>query len=426
MKAILEHIQRHKSGGRVGLYSVCSAHPLAIEAALVHAKRTGGPALIEATSNQVNQDGGYTGLTPREFVDLVLDICARIDFPREKLLLGGDHLGPNAWQHLHADAAMSKATVLVEHYLAAGFRKIHLDCSMSCAGDPVPLGDEIIAARTASLCAAVEATWTRVGGEAPVYVIGSEVPVPGGAHESLGELQVTSPRAASKTIATHRTAFASRGLEHVWPRVIGLVVQPGVEFDHQRVVEYEAEKASDLSRFIESQATMVYEAHSTDYQSTACLSDLVRDHFAILKVGPAVTFALREALWALDQIEREWLGAARASGLKDITLSVMQAEPHHWRKYYDESSYRLRFDQQYSLSDRIRYYWPHAAIEKALSTLLENLNRDPPPLALISQYLPDEYQAIRTGRLDYRARDLILHRVGKVLEQYSRACHSGE
>jgi D-tagatose-1,6-bisphosphate aldolase subunit GatZ/KbaZ len=426
MKAILEHIQRHKSGTPVGLYSVCSAHPLAIEAALIHAKGTGGPALIEATSNQVNQDGGYTGLTPQEFVDRVLEIGERVGFPRKKLLLGGDHLGPNAWQHLRADEAMAKSVVLVEQYLAAGFRKIHLDCSMSCAGDPVPLGDEIIAERTAVLCAAVEAMWRKVGGEAPVYVIGSEVPVPGGAQESLHELQVTSRQAASKTIATHRAAFASRNLEGVWPRVIGLVVQPGVEFDHHDVIEYAAEKATDLSRFIESEATMVYEAHSTDYQSPASLSDLVRDHFAILKVGPAVTFALREALWALDRIEREWLGANKASGLKDITLTLMQIEPRHWVKYYDAASERLRFDQQYSLSDRIRYYWPHAAVEKALTTMLENLTRNPPPLALISQYLPDEYQAIREGRLDYRARDLILHRIGTVLEQYSKACRSGE
>jgi D-tagatose-1,6-bisphosphate aldolase subunit GatZ/KbaZ len=321
---------------------------------------------------------------------------------------------------------MSKATVLVEQYLAAGFRKIHLDCSMSCAGDPIPLGDEIIAARTASLCAAVEASWREVGGEAPVYIIGSEVPVPGGAHESLGELSVTSPQAASDTIEAHRAAFASSGLAEVWPRVIGLVVQPGVEFDHRDVVEYVAGKATSLSRFIDSQSTMVYEAHSTDYQSAAGLAELVRDHFAILKVGPAVTFALREALWALDSIEQEWLGAGEASGLKNITLGVMEAEPRHWRKYYGESGARLHFDLQYSLSDRIRYYWPHAAVERAVTTMLDNLSRNPPPLALISQYLPGEYQAIRSGRLSYNARDWVLHRIGTVLEQYSSACHSGE
>ena len=58
------------------------------------------------------------------------------------MLLGGDHLGPNAWQALPADEAMARAEVLIEDYVGAGFRKIHLDCSMSCADDPAPLSDE--------------------------------------------------------------------------------------------------------------------------------------------------------------------------------------------------------------------------------------------------------------------------------------------
>ena len=58
---------------------------------------------------------------------------------------------------------------------------------------------------------------------------------------------------------------------------------------------------------IEQYDRLIFEAHSTDYQTPAALAALVRDHFAILKVGPALTFALREALWALDCIEREWI-----------------------------------------------------------------------------------------------------------------------
>ena len=105
---------------------------------------------------------------------------------------------------------------------------------MSCVGDPTPLTDEIVAERAATLCAISEQTWQQVGGEAPVYIIGTEVPVPGGAQESLNELTVTSPEAAKMTIAAHKLAFARLGLSDVWPRVIGLVVQPGVEFDHHK------------------------------------------------------------------------------------------------------------------------------------------------------------------------------------------------
>lgn len=216
MKSIRQIMGQHKAGRPVGVYSACSAHPLVIEAALNHVRQQSGAVLIEATSNQVNQDGGYTGMRPAEFSRFVHAIAARLGVPGEQVLLGGDHLGPNCWQHLPAAAAMSKSETLIADYVAAGFRKIHLDCSMSCADDPTPLTDGAVAARAVRLCAVAEQTWRRVGGEAPVYVVGTEVPVPGGAQESLGELAPTDAAAATATIDAHWEAFQSAGLQHVW------------------------------------------------------------------------------------------------------------------------------------------------------------------------------------------------------------------
>ena len=83
MKAILDLIARHKAGEPCGLYSVCSAHPLVIEATFRHVLRTGAPfALIEATSNQVNQDGGYTGMRPAAFRDFVDSLADRAGLAR--------------------------------------------------------------------------------------------------------------------------------------------------------------------------------------------------------------------------------------------------------------------------------------------------------------------------------------------------------
>ncbi|GJI92318.1 D-tagatose-bisphosphate aldolase, class II, non-catalytic subunit [Duganella hordei] len=421
MKELLELVRRHKAGEGLGIYSVCSAHPLVIEAALRVGADCGAPVLIEATSNQVNQYGGYTGMTPTGFRDFVLGIAAVVGFPAERVLLGGDHLGPNCWQGEPAAIAMGKSEVLIDAYVAAGFRKIHLDCSMSCSGDPAQLPDTVVAERAARLCAVAERAWHRRGGAAPVYVVGTEVPVPGGAHEDLQELALTTPSAAAATIAAHRAAFALAGLDAVWPRVIGLVVQPGVEFDHDKVIDYRPERAIQLSRFIESEPTLVYEAHSTDYQTTRNLRALVRDHFAILKVGPGVTFALRETLWALADIEREMLGPGRGADFKNVVLGVMQAQPESWRKYYCDPS-RERFDQQFSLSDRIRYYWPHPAIQQAQALLLANLEQAPPPLSLLSQYMPDQYRAVRDGRLHNAPRDLLREGVATVLRQYMNAC----
>jgi D-tagatose-1,6-bisphosphate aldolase subunit GatZ/KbaZ len=424
MDYLLGLVRDHKGGLPIGIFSVCSAHPLVIEASMQLALERGFPVLLEATSNQVNQFGGYTGMTPATFRDFVYGIADQVGLARQRVLLGGDHLGPNAWQDQPAEDAMAKAEVLIEQYVTAGFRKIHLDCSMSCKGDPVPLADAVVAQRAARLCAVAERAWKAAGGEAPVYIVGTEVPVPGGAHEDLAELHPTTPEAAAATIAAHLHAFAAAGLGAAWERVVGLVVQPGVEFDHHKVIDYQPEKAIALSRFIEGQDSLVYEAHSTDYQTAENLSALVRDHFAILKVGPGLTFALRETLWALADIEQEMPGTEHGSNFKDIVLATMRAEPDYWRKYYHDKA-RERFDQQYSLSDRIRYYWPHPAIQAAQARLLANLERTTPPLTLLSQYLPAQYEAVREGRLSNVPRELLKEGVARVLRQYADACAIG-
>jgi D-tagatose-1,6-bisphosphate aldolase subunit GatZ/KbaZ len=420
MNAMLDLIRRHKSGVPTGIYSVCSAHPLVLEAALRLARRTGALALIEATSNQVNQDGGYTGMRPADFRERVLALASAVGLPHNRVVLGGDHLGPNCWQNLPSATALQRAEVMVGEYVAAGFRKIHLDCSMSCADDPRSLGDELIAERTAALCEITEAVWRRAGGEPPVYIIGSEVPVPGGAHETLQELATTTPEAAHATIEAHRRAFARHGIDAAWSRVVGLVVQPGVEFDHHQVIDYVRSKAVALSRSIEPVAGMVFEAHSTDYQKAAALAALVQDHFAILKVGPGLTFALREVIWALSDIALE-LDLMPEASPKDTMLEAMKRDPRYWRAHYTNPE-RREFDLQFSLSDRIRYYWNTPVVERACTQLIERLASRGMPLTLISQYLPVQYAAIREGRLKNDPRELVLDGVEQVLRHYDRAC----
>jgi D-tagatose-bisphosphate aldolase class II non-catalytic subunit len=275
-----------------GIYSVCSAHPWVLQAAMQQAKASGGPLLIEATSNQVNQFCGCTGMQPADFYRAVFDLAQQEQFPVERLILGGDHLGPNPWQHLPAVEAMAHAETMVVACAAAGFTKLHLDASMPCAGDPSLLPDAVVAERAARLCSAAE---QAPPGKTLLYIIGTEVPTPGGATEDLGHMHVTTKHAALQTLEVHERVFAEHGLTHVWPRVVAVVVQPGVEFNHDSVVFYQADKATDLVTLLADRKTLVFEAHSTDYQLPSGYQELVRDGFAILKVGPALTFAMRDA-----------------------------------------------------------------------------------------------------------------------------------
>lgn len=420
---LTQTIGEHKAGHAVGMYSVCSAHPTVVRAAIDQAAADGTHVLVEATSNQVDQFGGYTGLRPADFRDLVLGIADEAGFPRRRVVLGGDHLGPNRWQREPAEVAMAHAETLVAAYIAAGYTKIHLDCSMSCADDPPVLSDQVVADRAARLLRVAEDTAGHHHAEAPVYVIGTEVPVPGGAHETLGRLMPTPADRARTTIAVHREAFADAGLGHVWPRVIALVVQPGVEFDHLNVVDYCHDATTQLRRVLDEEPNLVFEAHSTDYQRPAQLRELVRDHWAILKVGPGLTFAMREALFGLALIEGELLPAARRSNLIEVVEQRMLAEPAQWAGYYAGDPQTQRTARRYSYSDRLRYYWAHPEVDAARRTLLSNLDATGIPLPLINQFLPAQYERLRAGEIPAGAEALVIDRIRDALRPYARACH---
>lgn len=416
----------HKKGQPVGIASVCSANRLVLEAAMLQAKMDGATALIEATSNQVDQFGGYTGMTPAQFAAFVQDIARKMEFPLENVVLGGDHLGPNVWQNETADSALAKAREQVRAYVAAGFRKIHLDTSMPCAGDSLPLHPAIAAERAADLCRAAESACAKNAAlkNPPLYVIGTEVPIPGGAQEELHSLQPTAAEDARRTIELTHKAFLKRGLEAAWERVIALVVQPGVEFGDAAVIEYRREKAAELSRLIEKYPALVYEAHSTDYQTGKALQQMVEDHFAILKVGPGLTFALREAVFALAEIEKEWLPGKKGvflSNIRETIDAVMRENPRYWQKHYKGNEADVAFARKYSYSDRVRYYWPNPRIEQALNQLIRNLRAYPAPPALLSQYLPVQSRALREQRLANDPLHLIRHKIMEVTAVYSAA-----
>jgi D-tagatose-1,6-bisphosphate aldolase subunit GatZ/KbaZ len=407
------------AGHPTGIYSVCSAHPLVIEAAMRQVIDDGTPLLIEATSNQVDQFGGYTGMRPADFRRFVLAIAQRVGLAEDRILLGGDHLGPNPWRERPAQEAMRLAEELLASYAAAGFVKLHLDASMSCGGDPPLLDDAVVAERAARLCAAAEA---EAGGNRPLYVIGTEVPVPGGATEALAHVEVTSPQAARHTLEVHRAAFLAAGLSDAWPRVIALVVQPGVEFDHTRVVDYEPTAARELSSVLDGQSQFVFEAHSTDYQRPEALAQLVRDGFAILKVGPGLTFALREALYALSAIEAVLVPVAERADLPAVVQRVMTHKPAQWSRYYHGDASDQALLREFSYSDRMRYYWNDPSIERALDQLFENLAGVEIPENVLSQFMPQQYRAVRAGRMRSDAKSLVLEGVRNALRPYANAC----
>jgi D-tagatose-1,6-bisphosphate aldolase subunit GatZ/KbaZ len=420
-------IHRNRSGERVGVYAVCSAHPSVIAAAVQQAVEDQSVLHVESTSSQVNQVGGYSGQTPSQFARFVHAAAQRAGLPGERVLLGGDHLGPYPWREQAAEVAMRNACDLVRACVLAGYTKIHLDASMPCADDSDGLDERTVAKRAAMLCRAAESAFYELpsGASRLLYVIGTEVPAPG------GELLPGMPPAISPanhvhhTLEIFRAAFAEQGVSSAWDRVVGIVVQPGVEFGENVIFDYDRQKAKELSLALPNHPALVYEAHSTDYQKPAALAQMVEDHFAILKVGPWLTFAFREAVFALSGIEREGLAqrkGVRISQVREALEAAMLRHPAYWRSYYHGSEDATRLARFYSYSDRSRYYWGDAAVQRELAQLRANLDASPAPLTLVSQFLPAQYDAIRSGALQARAEDMIQEHIRIVLRVYAAAC----
>lgn len=381
-------VSKNRGGGAHALPSICSANPDVLAAALLLARERRSPLLIEATSNQVNQFGGYSGMTPAGFIAFVQGLAGACGVDRGGLMFGGDHLGPQVWRAAAPESAMARARDLVRSYAEAGFTKIHLDCSEGCAGEPARVGDGVCARRAAELAAVCERH--APDPDAVTYVVGTEVPLPGGARADEAEsgLEPTSPERARETLARHRCAFAELGLHNTWRKVIALVVQPGLEFAPTRIDHFDVDAPDLLSGALADHPHICFEAHSTDYQRDVVFPELARRGFAILKVGPALTFAYRQAVYALDHIAQWLQPGAAPNSIVTIMEDLMRGDPRHWKNTYSGSGNALRQQLHFGYADRIRYYWPNPEAARAVSELMDRLANAAAPRPLIEQYFP--------------------------------------
>lgn len=420
-----------KTGIAAGIYSACTANELVIKAVMERALKDDDFVLIEATANQVNQYGGYTGMKPSDFRDFVFSLATKSGFSQNRILLGGDHLGPLTWKSLVSEKAMEESKELVRQYVLAGFTKIHLDTSMRLADDNcnTKLDTKVIAHRGAVLCEAAEKAFAELKSHSPealrpVYIVGSEVPVPGGSREEEKGIRITKASDFIDTVDAFKTAFYSHNLFDAWDNVIAVVVQPGVEFGDESIHEYNRIAASELKHALNRYPNLVFEGHSTDYQTAAALKEMVEDGIAILKVGPALTFALREGLFALNYIENELFKSntdIKISNFIKVLDDAMLKNPGNWEGYYHGSGNAISLARKYSFSDRCRYYLPVKEVRESLGIMLKNLESLDIPLTLISQYMPAQYEKIRRGLLENNPESLVKDRVTNCIDTYLEA-----
>jgi D-tagatose-1,6-bisphosphate aldolase subunit GatZ/KbaZ len=284
------------------------------------------------------------------------------------------------------------------------------------------------AERTAQLCQVAESAYTELRKDSPdarppLYVIGSDVPLPGGTPSEAIAPEITRVDDLLNTMALCESAFRQRGLSGVWERVVAVVVQPAVEHGARVIHRYVRENVKALTGALHGLSSVVFEAHATDYQTGPALREMVEDGFGILKVGPSLTSALREALSLLTHIEEILSSEGRLtpSRVPQALDAAMVREPRHWKAYYAGDEKELAFARMFGLSDRCRYYWNVPSVESAVEHLKSNLRAAEIPVSLLSQYLPRQYPRVRQGLMSADPDALIEAQIDEVLRSYQGA-----
>jgi len=404
---------------RKAVVSVCTANWFVLDSVMKFQKEKDTLVIIESTSNQVNHRGGYSGLTPFDFRKKVLSLAEKNGVQTQKLIIGADHAGPWPWVSLSANEAMEEAKKLVSACVRAGYKKIHIDTSYKLANDVI-YDKSIVARRQAELCYVAEQAHKDVSHEdpvRPVYVLGTDVPPPGGSLGAGSKHTFTAEELLEDLDITRRE-FLKLGLKDAWGRVVAYVVNTGADFTSFDVTPYESDKFGQLRSLLLAEP-FVFEAHSTDYQRLETLVRMVNDGFGVLKVGPELTFRFREAVFALCDIEEETIEPQDRSHLVETILSQMRVNPKYWKNYYRGDEVELKF----SLYDRIRYYWSDETVQTALKKLLTNLCGLRVPASLIHQHLPDVVEDI-SGTVVIDPFKLIESKIRLSLEKYYRACEN--
>ena len=166
---------------------------------------------------------------------------------------------------------------------------------------------------------------------------------------------------------------------------------------------------------------IVFEGHSTDYQTPDSLKQMVEDGIAILKVGPALTYGLREGIFALSIMEKELVAEEDRADFMEVMEKVMLDSPENWQKHYHGSEEEKRLARRYSFSDRCRYYMNTDEMQTVIQKLFDNLNAAGIPMNMLHQYMPRQYTKVQKGVLKLEASALAKDCVVTVVEDYNYA-----
>lgn len=359
-----------QTGVKRTLFAVCPNSGSVIKAAFRAAKRNNAPIKFAATLNQVDSDGGYTGLTQKEFIKLLKIEADSVNFTGP-CIAAIDHGGPwlkdiQSIERWSTERAMNGVKKSFEEAILAGYDLIHVDPTVDIFLNKGAIIDiHLVAARTIELIVHAE-TFRRKNNLPPIsYEVGTEEVHGGLADEAVFDT----------FIRELKTGLQAAGLPEVWPCFI--VGKVGTDL-HTTV--FDKEVAMKLTQKVKSYGSYI-KGHYTDGVSNP--EDYPLCGMGAANVGPEFTISEYEALIELEAIEIELSkanGIAQLSNIKNILWRLVY-QSNRWKKWLQEDEQGKDLNQlskerkDWLIKTGCRYIWQHPEALVSRYRLYENLKR---------------------------------------------------
>lgn len=359
-----------ETGIKRTLFAVCPNSTSVIKAAFRAAKRNNAPIKFAATLNQVDGDGGYTGLTQREFIKLLSIEAEAVNYSGP-YIAAIDHGGPwlkdvQSIEKWDTERAMNGVKKSFEDAILAGYHLIHVDPTVDIF---IPKGEiidiKVVAARTVELMVHAE-LFRRKNNIAPIsYEVGTEEVHGGLADETVFDTFIDELK----------KGLNNAGLEDVWPCFI--VGKVGTDL---HTTTFDKEVAMQLTQKVKQFGSYI-KGHYTDGVTNP--EDYPLCGMGAANVGPEFTMSEYDALVELEKKEIELSndkGIAQLSNIKN-TLWRLVYDSNRWKKWLQEDEQGKDFSQlteerkDWLVKTGCRYIWQHPEAVVARYKLYENLKR---------------------------------------------------
>lgn len=357
------------SGVKRTIFAACPNSLSVIRAALKSSKRCNAPIKFAATLNQVDLDGGYTGMTHGDFVKTIRLHAANMNVT-SPVIIAIDHGGPwlkdlhktEKWSYERTMLAVKKS---FEAAIEAGFDLIHVDPTVDITLTPGEnISIEVVASRTIELIVHAENFRRKNNFSRISYEVGTEE-----VHGGLADLKIFR-----QFLELLRNGLKKEGIADIWPCfVVGKV---GTDL---HTATFDSNVAMNLAEIAKSYGSMIKGHYSDNVTNPEAYPE---SGMGAANVGPEFTEKEYEALTELESLQLSLLAEGRvgkAAAMKEqLWNSVIKSG--RWKKWLLEGENSDDFyansieRQEWLVKTGCRYIWEHPEVVAVRSRLYQNLN----------------------------------------------------